>query len=192
MPQPKAIRTASGVLPLAGPPPMTGASTAPPAATGSRTPPAAAFRDRAGPEPRRRRRSGEHCPRTPERMTDTIRGSGRPGQVVDNANGGLVREAAQSADRLRVPARRPDAVPQSGGSGMRIRFRGPPGASLVPLASEATSVVVSPFRKLLDHFRAEGGQVVRIAGGHQTVVDDDFFIHPDRAGVLEVDLQRRP
>jgi hypothetical protein len=49
---------------------------------------------------------------------------------------------------------------------------------------------VNSFGDLFDHLAIEGGDVVRLAAGHEPLIDDDFFIDPICAGILEVGLNR--
>jgi hypothetical protein len=48
------------------------------------------------------------------------------------------------------------------------------------------------FSDLLDHFAVEGGQIIRLATGDETIVHDDFLIHPATASIAHVRLDRRP
>ena len=48
------------------------------------------------------------------------------------------------------------------------------------------------FGELLHHLGAEGGEVVRLSAGDQTIVHDDLAIDPARARVQEVGPHRRP
>ena len=48
------------------------------------------------------------------------------------------------------------------------------------------------LRKQLDQLAIERGQIVRLAAGHQVVVDDNFCVDPLGAGILQVSSQRRP
>ncbi len=43
--------------------------------------------------------------------------------------------------------------------------------------------------ELLDHLAIECGNVLGLAARHQSVVDDDFLVHPMRARVREVRLE---
>src|SRR5437764_1356824 len=52
--------------------------------------------------------------------------------------------------------------------------------------------LVLALADLLDDLRAEGGQVVRVAGGDEALVDMDLLVDPVRARVDEVGLERRP
>src|SRR5205085_10379153 len=52
--------------------------------------------------------------------------------------------------------------------------------------------LVFPFAELLDHFSIECRDVVRFAAGDQPIIDDDLFVNPLAAGVLDVGLDRRP
>src|SRR3954470_21849568 len=59
-------------------------------------------------------------------------------------------------------------------------------------ADAAGLALVLALAELLDDLRAEGGEVVRVAGGDEALVDDDLLVDPVRAGVAQVGLQRRP
>ena len=44
----------------------------------------------------------------------------------------------------------------------------------------------------LDHFTVECGDVIRLAAGDEIAIDHHFLIHPFRAGVLKIGLERWP
>src|SRR5881296_2533762 len=44
------------------------------------------------------------------------------------------------------------------------------------------------FGELFNHLAIECRQIGWLAAGHQSIIDDDRFIHPIRASVLQVDL----
>jgi hypothetical protein len=47
---------------------------------------------------------------------------------------------------------------------------------------------VATLLELLDDFITEGGDVVGLAAGHQSLVDDDFLVNPLAARVADVGL----
>src|SRR3954447_24488204 len=53
-------------------------------------------------------------------------------------------------------------------------------------------VLVPALAELLDRLRAEGGDVVGLAAGHEALVHVDLLVDPRAAGVAHVGLQRRP
>src|SRR2546423_2664105 len=52
--------------------------------------------------------------------------------------------------------------------------------------------LVHSLGELLDHLLVERRDVVRLAAGHEPVVDDDLLVDPAAAGVPDVGLQARP
>src|SRR3954452_21334250 len=51
---------------------------------------------------------------------------------------------------------------------------------------------VAALAELLDHLLREGRDVVRLARGDEALVGDDLLVHPFRARVAQVGLQRGP
>src|SRR5262249_44950394 len=49
--------------------------------------------------------------------------------------------------------------------------------------------LMAALAEFLDHLGAEGGEIVGLAAGDQTVVDHDLAIDPDGAGILQVGAQ---
>ena len=47
-----------------------------------------------------------------------------------------------------------------------------------------------PLGDLLDHLAIKRREIIRLAAGHQSVIDHDFTIDPFRAGVFQVGLNR--
>src|SRR6476660_7123236 len=48
------------------------------------------------------------------------------------------------------------------------------------------------FSDFFDHLGVERGNVIRLAAGHQAVIDDDLFVHPIAPSILDVALNRGP
>jgi hypothetical protein len=48
---------------------------------------------------------------------------------------------------------------------------------------------MAAFADLLDHFGAEGRQIVGLARCDEAVIDDDLLIHPIGAGIGEIGLE---
>src|ERR1700733_8503760 len=66
-------------------------------------------------------------------------------------------------------------------------------ASFVRFVIDALRVL-RPLRmaELVEHRAIEGGDVVRLAAGDESLVDDAFSVEPLCAGVLQIGLERRP
>lgn len=51
---------------------------------------------------------------------------------------------------------------------------------------------MATFGEFLDHFCAEGRQIIWLARGDETIVDDHLAVHPVGASVPEVGFERWP
>src|SRR3954470_14149666 len=58
--------------------------------------------------------------------------------------------------------------------------------------SGGLALLVLALGELLDDLGAEGRQVIGVARGDETVVDDDLLVDPVAARVADVRLERRP